>query len=165
MPSDVNPLVDILLARGINGESPVKKRAPRKSAVTSKPRPSTASRTPRSKTPRPGSPKRAARKSAAVPSEGVENHPPARKRRGASKTSKLQKGKRTNGAQLRQAIVVSPNALCPLCTLLLNGPHFISRRHRYWRFCRALKASHRNRTEDFCRPACRRECAPSFILT
>lgn len=168
MPSEVNPLVDILLARGINGESPVKKRASRKSAVTPKPRPSTSSRAARTKTPRPGSPKRTARKSAAIPNDGDENNPPpARKRRGASKNSKLQESKRTKGALLRQVVVEPPYSsctLCPLHALLLNGPYFISRRHRHW-YCRAFSVSRGCPTEVFCRPACRRQCAPFLTST
>ena len=50
-------------------------------------------------------------------------------------------------------------ALCPLRALLLYGPRCISRRHRHW-YCRALSASRRCPTEVFCRPACRRQCAP-----
>ncbi|KAN0118808.1 hypothetical protein V8E52_004919 [Russula decolorans] len=94
VPSEGNALVEILLARGVNGESPAKKRPPRKSAVTPKPR-SSASRT---KTSRTGASTRASRKSAFVASEGDENYPPSmKKRRGTSGTSKLQVSKRTNG--------------------------------------------------------------------
>lgn len=114
MPSEGNALVDILLARGVNGESPVKKRPPRKSALTPKPR-SSASRT---KTPRTGASKRAQRKSAFVASEGDENYPPSmKKRRGTSRTSKLQVSKRTNGALLRQVKMGSLDSSCALCPL------------------------------------------------
>ena len=92
VPSEGNALVDILLARGVNGDSPVKKRPPRKSALTPKPR-SSASRT---KTPRTGASKRAPRKSASV---GDENYPPSvKKRRDPSRTSKLQASKKKDGA-------------------------------------------------------------------
>ena len=100
VPSEGNVLVDILLARGINGESPAKKRAPRKrGARAPKSRPSAVSRVARSKTPRTGSPKRAARKSAAIPSDADENYaPPAKKRHDTSKSAKLSEGRRTPGA-------------------------------------------------------------------
>ena len=112
VPSEGNPLVDILLSRGVNGESPVKKRPPRKSAHTPKPR-SSASRT---KTPRTGPSKRAPRKSALNASEGDENYPPSvKKRRDTSRTSKLQMSERANGALLRQVTVSSPDSSCALC--------------------------------------------------
>ncbi|KAI0287881.1 hypothetical protein BC826DRAFT_1041928 [Russula brevipes] len=99
VPPEGNDLVGILLARGVNGESPFKKRAPRKkkSLATSTPRPSTpAAKATKTKTPRTRAPRPAPRKSAAVPSEGDENRPhPTKKRRGTSKASKSQKGKRT----------------------------------------------------------------------
>jgi hypothetical protein len=111
VPSEVNPLVDILLSRGVNGESPVKKRPPRKSAHTPKPR-SSASRT---KTPRTGASKRAPRKSAFNASGGDENYPASvKKRRDASRTSKLQVSK-ANGALLRQVTVGSLDSSCALC--------------------------------------------------
>lgn len=114
MPSEENALVQILLARGINGESPVKRRASRKSVLTPKPRASAASRAPHTKTPRTTTPKRAARKSAAAPSAGDENYPPQpKKRRNTSKASKLQEDRRRNGALLLQVAVESLDL--PLC--------------------------------------------------
>jgi hypothetical protein len=117
VPSEENPLVDILLARGVNGESPVKKRSSRKSALTPKPRSSAS----KPKTPRTGASKRALRKSALVASVGDENDLPSmKKRRDTSKTSKLQVSKRTNGALLRQVKVESLDSSCALCP-----PHYI----------------------------------------
>jgi hypothetical protein len=154
-----------LLARGVNGESPVKKRPPRKSAHTPKPR-SSASRT---KTPRTGASRRAPRKSAFVASEGDENHPPSmKKRRDTSRTSKLQVSKRTNGALLRQVkwsrlIHLAP---CVLRTLYITTwTCFISRRHGRWYFCRPLAASRCYSAETLCRPTCRRQCVLLHLQT
>ena len=103
VPSEGNELADILRARGVNGESPIKKRAPRKkSAVTPKPRPSAPSTVARSKTPRAGNPKRAARKSSAVPGHPDENRPPLfKKRYDTSNPARLSEGNRTPGTLLR----------------------------------------------------------------
>jgi hypothetical protein len=109
VPSEGNVLVDMLLARGINGESPVKKRAPRKKpSVTPKtrtPSMTIVSRVLGSTTPRTDAPKRTSRKSAAAPSDVDENkHPPPKKR---SKRTKSADGRRTPGAPLRQVAVGS----------------------------------------------------------
>ena len=124
MPSERNVLVDILLARGVNGESPVKRRPPRKSARTPKPH-SSASRS-RTKTPRTGASKRALCKSSFVATVGDENYPPSvKKRRDTSKTSKLKVSERTNGALLRQVIASRLTHLTP-CVLRILYYHVVS---------------------------------------
>jgi hypothetical protein len=126
VPSEGNPLVDILLARGINGESPLKRRPPRKAALTPKPpRPAASSvtqtktptRTP-TKTPLTGARKSAAHQRRPPRNDGKENCPPrSRKSRNTLKGQKrLQEDRRRDGALLRQIVVVSPNSLCVLCS-------------------------------------------------
>jgi len=151
-------LVDILLARGINGESPVKKRTPRKKAARApKSRPSAASRVARSKTPRTGSSKRAARKSAAIPSDADENYaPPAKKRHDTSKSAKLPEGRRIPGTSLRLTAMESLNSLvrCARHRPINARSGFILHGH-----VRPLSTPRYCPTGAFCRPARRCQCA------
>jgi len=162
VPSEGNALADILLSRGVNGESPIKKRAPRKkSAVTPKPRPSAASGVARSKTPRAGAPKRAARKSSAIPGHGDENQPPAAKKRNdTSNPARLSEGRRTHGAPLRpksqqiRLIHSSPLYICAIW--------FILCRHGRWYLCRPLSTAYHFTTGAFGRPARGCQCVPLY---
>jgi hypothetical protein len=163
VPSDGNALADILLSRGINGESPKRKRTPhKKSTLTPKTRAPSASRVLGSKTPRTGAPKRASRKSAAAPSDADENNaPPAKKRRDTSKRAKLPEGRKTPGAPLRQVAVGSLYSPCIMCVLhgSINARSgFILRRHghRYWG--RLLSISCYCPTGAIRQPARRRQC-------
>lgn len=161
MPSEGNPLVDILLSRGVNGESPVKKRRPRKSAHTPKAR-SSASRT---KTPRTGASKRAPCKSTFAARVGDENYPPSMKKRGGmSRTPKSQVREGTKGALLRQVKVgcLTHLAPCVLRVIYITGwPRlFFSCRHGRWYFCRPLAASRYCPAEALCRSTRRHQCVP-----
>jgi hypothetical protein len=103
VPSKGNPLVDILLARGVNGESPIKKRASRKSTATPKLCTPTISKAARTKTPRAGSSKHGTHKSVAASNKkkGKENFSPAKKKRGGTlKSTKLQKSRTDDGAHI-----------------------------------------------------------------
>jgi hypothetical protein len=163
VPSEGNPLADILLSRGVNGESPLKKRPPKKSIRTPKPH-SSASRT---KTPRTGASKRAPSKSTRV---GDENYPPSMKKpRGMSRTPKLQVSERTNGALLRQVNARRLTHLAP-CVLriiyITVRPHFIfPYRHGRWYFCRSLATSRCCPAEALCRRTRRCQCVPLHTQT
>ena len=163
VPSEGNALVDILLLRGVNGESPVKKRTPRKKSTrTLKTRPpAAASRVAGSKTPRAGAPKRASRKPAAAPRDADENDPPlAKKRRNTSKRAKLSEGRRTPGAPLCQvAVRFASLTLHPvLCALYKCAVCFFPRRHGHWSLCRPFSAPYHCPASALCRSARRCQC-------
>jgi hypothetical protein len=108
VPSEGNALADILLARGVNGDSPIKKRAPRKSVVTPKPRaPAASKEAARTKTPRTGTSKRGTRKSIAAQDKKENILPVTKKRGGTSKTAKVQKSRTNDGAPFVNLVVHS----------------------------------------------------------
>jgi hypothetical protein len=73
VPAEGNALAQILLERGVNGESPFKRRSPRKSTTTRATPKSTRTAKVATKTPRPA-PKRA-RKSTVAPGASVVDEP------------------------------------------------------------------------------------------
>ena len=170
VPLESNPLVDILLARGINGDSPAKRRSLRKSALTPKlPRSAaskvTQTKTPTrspTKTPHTGARKSAARKLHPSRNEGKENCAPRpRKLRDSSNVQKRLRGdRRTDGAPLCQIIAVSLHSrIAPLRRSINVCCCFTPRRHGHWCLCKALSVPYScPRTHTLFRSACKRKC-------
>ena len=103
MPAEGNALAQILLGRGVNGESPMKRRSPRKSTTTRSTPKSARSAKVATKTPRTAS--KRARKSTVAPGASVAEEPKTAKKNkrpstSALKTPKARSRKQTKGVDV-----------------------------------------------------------------